>query len=249
MLDREYIPDQGRVLYSVETGFAPDAPADVLARPLVIDCEPEPAKRDVVGALRRPDPLRRERPAVIPRDLRWRTAPRTLRPMPKRGPSPVRYTHVTVASIQALQAEGKKVPEIAALLQCSVDIVYKRLRTVKPPRVRFEAVEGYVFPGSVLTVIRELLPENHARKVLCRCQCGAQLAVQLSQATSGSWKSCGCLRRKLTPEIIAAIWQKRSAGARVIDLCREYGISDETVRRAERMARINTPAQTVDKCT
>lgn len=69
MLEREFVPVPCRVLYSSETGFAPDAPPDVLARPLVVSYAPEKPKREVV-ALRYAEGPRRERPAVQPRERR-----------------------------------------------------------------------------------------------------------------------------------------------------------------------------------
>lgn len=247
LLEREYVPDPGRIIYSRETGFAPDAPADVLARPLVIECEPEPPKVEVVSRYRRMEPLRRERPAVIPRDVPEK---RTLRPQPKRGPSPFRLEHVTVESITALQAEGKTIAEVATALQCSVNVVYVRLRAVRP-RVPFEAKAGYVFPGSQLTIIRELAVASRSRQILCRCDCGRRVAVALSSATCGNWKSCGCLKRKLMPDVAAEVRKKRKAGASVKDLCAEFGFSRETLRRAwgKRKESFNTPAITVDICT
>lgn len=68
-MEREFTPAPCRVLYSAETGFAPDAPESVKARPLVISYAPEKPKREVV-ALRYAEGPRRERPAVQPRERR-----------------------------------------------------------------------------------------------------------------------------------------------------------------------------------
>lgn len=50
-------------------------------------------------------------------------------------------------------------------------------------------------PGTVfgyLTVIGEALERNGRRAVLCRCACGNQKAVDLSNLRTGNTKSCGC---------------------------------------------------------
>lgn len=114
-MDRDYVPDLGRVLYSRETGFAPDAPADVLARPLVVPYN-EPPQREIV-ALRYADAPRRERPAVCPRE----------RPKRKLAYRP-RRTGVTIEKIRTLQARGMVAEQIATRLGCHADTIYARIR-------------------------------------------------------------------------------------------------------------------------
>lgn len=115
MLDRDYVPDLGRVLYSRETGFAPDAPESLKQRPLVVPYN-EPPKREIV-ALRYADAPRRERPAVCPRE----------RPKRKLAYRP-RRTGVTIEKIRALQARGMVAEQIATRLGCHADTIYARIR-------------------------------------------------------------------------------------------------------------------------
>lgn len=195
---------------------------------------PQPAKPKRVDALhdgRNQSPYRQ---AMKPSRVR---RVKTLRPLPPRGPSPLRLPHVTVESINALKAEGKDVPAIALALECSVDVIYARLRSVTPFN-KFIVTEGYHFPGTLLTAIREVDRANHSRQVLCRCECGDTATVQLSAVRQGRWRSCGHLLRKLTPVLAASIREKRAAGARVVDLCAEFKVSDETIRRAVTLATI-----------
>ena len=49
-----------------------------------------------------------------------------------------------------------------------------------------------------LTVIYELPEKRNARRGLCRCICGNELLVGLTQLRTGRTKSCGCLQREIT---------------------------------------------------
>ncbi len=112
MLDREYVPAPCRVLYSSETGFAPDAPDDVKARQLTVPCAPEPP--------------RSERPPVMPREN-----PQKVTPRPKvrvQGDYRPRFAHVTIEKIRFYQRRKLGVEAIAALLKCHPDTVYARIR-------------------------------------------------------------------------------------------------------------------------
>ena len=49
-----------------------------------------------------------------------------------------------------------------------------------------------------LTVVRSLKPEERQsqnKKWLCRCECGREVQVDISQLTRGNTKSCGCFRQ------------------------------------------------------
>lgn len=217
MLLTDYVPDRGRVIFS-EGRWAPDATPEHRAIPLEREDAPAPQS---------------ERPPVQPREVP--IVRKALRPLPKRGPSPLRFAHVTAGAVLAMRAKKKSAVAIAVSLKCSVDVVYQRLRSVNPPTPRFEVTAGYRFPGTMLVAIREVEMKDHARQVLCRCDCGAIVTAQLSAVRTGRWSSCGHMRRKLTPPVVAAIQEKRTAGARVVDLCAEFGVSDEAVRRAMKM--------------
>ncbi len=49
-----------------------------------------------------------------------------------------------------------------------------------------------------LTVIGETAPKAGARRVLCKCDCGKEKTVYISNLTTGKTKSCGCAARETT---------------------------------------------------
>jgi hypothetical protein len=49
-----------------------------------------------------------------------------------------------------------------------------------------------------LTVIGEAAPQNGARRVLCRCSCGKEKIVYISNLVRGKTRSCGCAAHEAT---------------------------------------------------
>lgn len=47
-----------------------------------------------------------------------------------------------------------------------------------------------------LVVAGEAPPKGHRRYLNCKCECGKECAVSMSNLKSGAQKSCGCLREK-----------------------------------------------------
>lgn len=89
MLDREYTIPECKIIYSGGE-WTEDATKEHRLIPLVRPMEPEPVKREVVSRFRRAEPLRRERPAVIPREVpEKRLAQSAVTPAPK-VPKPAR---------------------------------------------------------------------------------------------------------------------------------------------------------------
>lgn len=60
-------------------------------------------------------------------------------------------------------------------------------RPARPPAIAVESLIGQ--RSHRLVVIGD---HDHPRKILCRCDCGTELAVRKSNFRSGNSKSCGC---------------------------------------------------------
>lgn len=55
--------------------------------------------------------------------------------------------------------------------------------------------EGYKFPGTKLTYVRDADNIRGKRAVLCRCDCGNEWIGQANNVKTGKTISCGCMRR------------------------------------------------------
>ncbi len=213
LLDREYVPAPCRVLYSSETGFAPDAPDELKRRPLIIDMLPTPEPRVAPPqAFRRPDPPRRERPAVQPREV----------PQKPKDEQPA-----IIAAIRKCRSEGKSVKQTAAELGYKLGTIYKWIARSgdKPDREQLTAVP----PGKMygwLEVIGESRRDSKQGRILaCWCKCGEIAEAPYKALNNGTRTSCGCKR----PQKLAANPERVKMAC---DLWRAHGLS-ETARRME----------------
>lgn len=78
-----------------------------------------------------------------------------------------------------------------------IDPVVKRISHRRKGRQRkWTNIAGKKFGR--LTIIKEASKVTKLRRVLCRCDCGNQVTVDLQSLTSGNTKSCGCLRNDHT---------------------------------------------------
>ncbi len=208
MLEREYQIPECRVLYSATTGFAADAPADVLARPLIVDDSAAPLKPDVVGAYRRPEPRRIERPAVQPREVPEK--PKNVQPT------------ISVEEVRRLRDEGKNVKEIAGQLGFTPAAIYKRMKLAgeRADRSQLDVAPTYGW----LEVIGEVRREGRKGRIFaCRCKCGALTEAAYKELNGGSRTSCGCKRPQklaLNPERVTL----------ACALYRQYGVAEASRR-------------------
>ena len=65
-----------------------------------------------------------------------------------------------------------------------------------PQKRKYFVKTGDVFGR--LTVIGEAATQNGSRRVLCRCSCGKEKVVHVSNLARGKTKSCGCAAHEAT---------------------------------------------------
>lgn len=48
-----------------------------------------------------------------------------------------------------------------------------------------------------LTIVSEVEGNRYSRRILCKCDCGAEKIISLNLLINGNTKSCGCLKREM----------------------------------------------------
>lgn len=94
----------------------------------------------------------------------------------------------------------------------------------KNPKRKHNIKKGDRFNS--LTVIKELEKNKNQRRVLCRCDCGTEKSIALDSLTSGSTRSCGCLRSKRYDK--DSLVNKQFGQLRVIA---QHGVTTESKKR------------------
>ena len=59
--------------------------------------------------------------------------------------------------------------------------------------IKKKVEDGYMFPGTKLTLIENLPSEKGKSIIRCSCDCGKEWVGRLSKVLDGSNKACGCL--------------------------------------------------------
>ncbi len=217
LLEREYVPPPVRILYSAATGFAPDAPADVLTRPLIVDDSAAPRKPDVVGAYRRPEPPRRERPAVQPREV----------------PEKRKTTTSDAERIMALHRLGRRDSEIAEELGFTVHKVGWWIRRKAGARNVPGLPRAVITVAEVfghLTILSEVEKRKHRRRISCQCVCGDIHTYDYWKVALGETKSCGC-KRKYSADAISTAITLYESGKTGLQVKLLTGIAAATIQR------------------
>lgn len=208
MMEREFVPAPCRIIMQAGV-FTEEAQAHHLSIELVRPMEPEPTKRGMADIL-----SRRERPAVIPREVPEK---RKVKPHPK----------VAIAAIRQLRAQSKTVKQVAAALGCTPNVIYRRIAQVgdKPDREQLNAVP----PGTLygwLEVIGEIRRDTKQGRIFaCWCRCGAITEAPYKALNNGARTSCGCKK----PAKLAHNPQRVKLACK---LYRKHGLS-EAARRLE----------------
>lgn len=211
MLDRDYVPDLGRVLYSRETGFAPDAPESVKQRPLVVPDMDAPVP---------PDP--------------WTTG-RTKLPTPRRARGVAFMAHVTIEAIRELHAKGMTLVQVAAELGCSENVITARRRSAGdvdkkhvakpkgPPKLAYHPRKLQVTIEKIRALqARGMVAEQIATRLGCHAD---TIYARIREANGGATRP----KQKLTPEQRVSIVQRRGAGEKAAVLAVEFGITPNRV--------------------
>lgn len=221
MMEREYVPAPCRVIYTQDGGFTPDAQPHHLTIPLVRDLPPEkPVPVAAKGAFRRPEPPRRERPAV------------DAQPTPKHVQASVERQALIV------QLFEKNVPtkEIAAQAKCSVSIVYARLKIAGrslPPRWGNVVIQVGERFGSLVVIRESESIKDQGRGHLCKCDCGKETLATVGGLRKGVRTSCGCRAwsSRIKADENAKAVELHRQGRNISEIARRSGVSRTQVRR------------------
>ena len=113
---------------------------------------------------------------------------------------------------------------------CTIDNIMKKYG-IKPSDVLPKKDELIGEKFNRLTVLALARKEKLFKVYSCKCECGVTKEYNINQVKSGVIKSCGCSRRHIDKSQEEEILAKYESGMTCVDIAKEYGVRDHTIRR------------------
>jgi len=111
-----------------------------------------------------------------------------------------------------------------------IDNVMKKYG-VKPSDVLPQKDELIGQKFNKLTILYFSHKQGAIKFYFCKCECGVTKAQNISFVKNGRIVSCGCSRRHISKVQETDILAKYESGMTCVDIAKEYGIKDHTIRR------------------
>jgi hypothetical protein len=110
------------------------------------------------------------------------------------------FTKKEISKIEKMYKSNIPLKEIAKIFEVSEPTLWRIKKENKWPNIKGPSIIGQKF--NKLTAIEEIRSYKQRTKCKCKCDCGSITIVDYSKLKTGYTKSCGCIDRRPSGEVI-----------------------------------------------